>query len=768
MIQEPETTRSKTKKIELILHQLNSLPTLPAVAAQLLQITVRSDTQAEEVVRLIESDPSLASRLIALASHAGRGVRRQSATISKAVVLLGFEAVRNAVLSIKIFEAFNTPDTKEPGRFDREGFWKHSLAVGCAAQMLISQIDRKVDPEEAFVCGLLHDLGKIAFDASLPKSFDRVIQLTETALTNITQVEQRILGIDHAVAGKRLAEKWSLPEPIKEVIWLHHQPAQSLPESLKHHSLVQAVHLADILARQQRIGYSGNHSFPESAAEVAQQLGIAESVLEQTARALADKISARAEILGLTALNSQELYYEALKEANEQLSKLNLRLQQQNKNLERRSGYFDLLSELIAGLHIGQSVVDVCSLIARLWQQYMHCSHCAVYAWGTEELIIEGAIKLKTEPHATVFIVDQTDDPDVSAEIAAQEEFSNQTSVQLVGATHGWFFEQVAPVFDINTTLMYPLRRGAQLVGGLLWQGDGSQREYYSSEQSELQAFSHCAALALLQAAKHAAEAHLSEQLAQANSLLHETQQELVQKRSMAVVGEMACGAAHEINNPLAVVVGRSQLLARAEEDSDKKTTLETISKCGQEITAIVTELMEFAQPAPPQLSAHPVSSLLNQAIELRTDDAQRDNVRFELEVSQDLPAVWVDGAQVAEALGELLANAIDSYQGRGGLVRIRASLTDLEDDIVLEVIDQGCGMSEQVLQKAYDPFYSLKQAGRKRGLGLSRCRRYLEKSGGQVHLISKPDSGTTARVVLPLVSSDPEKGVSTQVSNLV
>jgi putative nucleotidyltransferase with HDIG domain len=769
MSQELETTRSKTKKIELIIHQLDSLPTLPAVAARLLQITVQSDTQAAEVVRLIESDPSLASRLIALTTQAGRGVRRQTATVSKAVVLLGFEAVRNAVLSIKVFEAFNDPASDRKGYFDREGFWKHSLAVACAAQMLISSIDRKIDPEEAFVCGLLHDMGKVALDAALPKSFDRVVQLTESSLGNISQVEQRVLGMDHTVAGKRLAEKWSLPESIMEVVWLHHQQVQTLPDSLKHRSLVQAVHLADILARQQRIGYSGNHIFPESALQVAEQLGCPESVLEKTARALPDKISERAEILGLEAINSEQLYYEALGEANQQLGKLNLRLQQQNRILQRRSIYFDLLSELIAGLRPGLSVVEVCSRIADLWQRHLRCGHCAVYAGGGDELIIEGAIKQKTEAQASVFLVDRTEDPDVSAEAGQTGiagEFAGQTGVLPVGSTHQWFFEQVASMFDIRTTLMLPLRQGQELVGGLLWQGDMAHLENYQSELKELRAFSHCAAWAIRQTAKLAEQSRVSEELARTSRLLHETQTKLIQKRSMAAVGEMACGAAHEINNPLAVVVGRSELLASSEADAEKKATLQAISKCGREITAIVTELMEFAQPALPRPSALPVAGLISNATDLRAHQAQQENVQFDVELADNLPDVSVDGNQVTQALGELLANAIESYQGAGGSVRIRGNLTELEDEVILEVVDQGCGMNEETLLKAFDPFYSLKQAGRKRGLGLSRSRRYLEENGGHVHLSSEPGQGTTARVVLPVASTNGDNKLNHQVNN--
>ena len=753
MTQQPQTTHSQSKRIELILHQLDSLPTLPAVAARLLQLTARTDTQAEDVVRLIESDPSLASRLIALATHAGRGVRRETATVKKVVVLLGFEAVRNAVLSIKVFETLvGRPGSSQAGIFDREGFWKHSLAVACAARMLIKHIDHEVDSEEAFICGLLHDMGKVALDAVLPKSFARVVQLTESSMGNISDLEQRILGIDHNVAGKRLAEKWSLPEAIKEVVWLHHQQVGSLPEAVKHRSIVQTVHLADVLARQQRIGYSGNHSFAESASEVAEQLGCPESALEQTARQLGEEIAVRARILGLGTINSEQLYHEALSEANRELGRLNQRLRQQNQNLRRRSVYFDLLSELSAGLRTHQSVVEVCALIARLWQRHKDCGHCAVYAVGAaDELIFEGAVKLKTEEEAKMFLVDRTEDPDVTGEDGEKKVFWGVESVQPIGTTHDWFIEQVAPMFEASSTMMLPLRRGEEIVGALLWERNGVEPENYRLEQRELKVFSASAAWALHQAYKHAEQSHLSEQLARTNRQLHDAQRELVQKRSMAAVGEMACGAAHEINNPLAVVVGRSQLLASSESDARRKEALEAIAEGGEKITRIISELMEFARPASAERSAWAVAELINKAVQLRTEAARPEKVRFESELEENLPPAYVDGEQVAAALGELLANAIDSYQGHGGVVRIHGRRAELEDEIILEVSDEGCGMDEVTRQKAFDPFFSFRRAGRGRGLGLSRCNRYLAQNGASVQLLSELNKGTVARVRLPI-----------------
>src|SRR3954469_22428328 len=114
----------REKRVELILQQLEELPTLPAVAVRVLQITSSESADTQEVVRLIESDPSLTARILQLVHRAEVGVRGEVTSVERAVVLLGFEAVRSAVLAISVFETFREADKPLPSQFRRDEFWK--------------------------------------------------------------------------------------------------------------------------------------------------------------------------------------------------------------------------------------------------------------------------------------------------------------------------------------------------------------------------------------------------------------------------------------------------------------------------------------------------------------------------------------------------------------------------------------------------------------------------------------------------------------------
>jgi putative nucleotidyltransferase with HDIG domain len=754
MSQEQQSNRIKSKKVELILQQLGNLPTLPAVATRLLQLTVQSTTHADEVIQLIESDPSLASKIITLTTQMTKNTNRQVVTsVSKAVILLGFETVRNAVLSIKVFETLGQSGDEESKGFDRTEFWKHCLAVACAAKKIIPALDKKIDPEEAFLCGLLHDLGKVALDSCLPKSISRVVQIAQSTLTNIAEVEQRILGIDHATAGKRLAQKWGLPQSVVESIWLHHQHLSALPESIKYRSVVRAVHLADVLAREQRVGFSGNPVFNESSVSLAQELGCPQELIEGIARELRQEVADRVVILGLDELEPDEMFQEALSGANRELGKLNGHLQVQNRKLQIRSQYFDLLCSLGNQLSPEQSVVEVAGIIAELWQGHVGSQNCAVYGITESGKVFEGTAMIAGEDEPLVFLVeDDVRDIDQDEEVReGREALSSLLKMQAVGETHGWFFEQVTGVFDVGMTWWIPLMMGGRLVGGILWeQKPGAVG--FDKELKELNAFSGSAAMALSQAQALEAQNTLCEELVNINRLLIDTREELMKKKSLATIGEMAGGAAHEINNPLAVIVGRSQLLASSEEDGKRKKMLEAISDQGQAITGIINELMYFAKPLSPKPHSVDPKKMMEQALAEVKSLGHDKHIEFKVEWDDEVMAVFVDEGQIAGALIELLTNAINAYDSGGGLVQIKGVLDELSHEVRLEIMDQGSGMDSVTLEKAFTPFFSNKSAGRNRGLGLSRCVRAIESNGGRLQLVSDVGQGTVARIGLPIL----------------
>src|SRR3954453_22989559 len=140
------------KRVDLILQQLEELPTLPTVALRILEITGNDGASVSQVVKLVQSDPSLTARILQLVHRADSGVRGEVNSVERAVVLLGFDAVRSAVLAVAVFQSFQAPPSQRPGIFSRDEFWKHCVAVACCAELLAQDLI-KSDHLEAIVPG---------------------------------------------------------------------------------------------------------------------------------------------------------------------------------------------------------------------------------------------------------------------------------------------------------------------------------------------------------------------------------------------------------------------------------------------------------------------------------------------------------------------------------------------------------------------------------------------------------------------------------------
>ena len=330
---------------ELVLAHLDSLPTLPAVALNLLKITAQENAGAADVVRLLRGDQSLTARVLAVAGSPAYGAREVT-TLERAVPLIGFAGVRSVVLAVSVFDSFARQPVRAGAAFDRVEFWKHALAVACAARRLaLLRPDLDLEPEAAFIGGLLHDLGKVALSTVFPKAYDRAAAEANQARADIADAERANLGADHTVAGRRLAERWRLARELQEVIWLHHLAPDALPGSVVRPRLIATVQLADTVAREQRIGYSGNYLFYDLSPRLAERIGFSAAHLAAVVASLATDVAEFAARLGLDGETPQAVYVKAMGRANAELGRLNAELLAGNRRLAGAARYFNAIMQ---------------------------------------------------------------------------------------------------------------------------------------------------------------------------------------------------------------------------------------------------------------------------------------------------------------------------------------------------------------------------------------------------------------------------------------
>ncbi|MBU0638841.1 MAG: HDOD domain-containing protein [Planctomycetes bacterium] len=753
---------------ELVLTHLNSLPTLAPVAVKLLQVTCDDSSNAKDVVEVLRADQSLTAKILSMANSAGSGVRAPIGTLDKAVVLLGFSAIRSIVLSVKVFDCFasSRPATAklEPNHqaFDRSEFWKHALAVACGARRLAAaRRELGVEPELAFVAGLLHDLGKVALDAVFPKAYERIATQADHTRGDIADEERAVLGVDHTIAGRRLTERWNLPAYLQEVVWLHHLAAEALPSSVRAPRLISLVQIADVLAREQRIGYSGNYVFYEHSAQMAKRLEFSAKDLEDMLRSLMTDVAEQAELLGLDHATPDSLYLKALTEANAELGRLNSDLVASNRGLAAGARFFRSITRFDRKLGASAELPEVVAAMTEAAAVALQRQCLATFGLRENDAAVDmcwvsgrpgegGSRTMRPSPELVAWLRDPGDCLDALLTRLPQP-------LRPV-------FEPAANNLGSGDAWLLPIVRDGRISGGIVFSSEADERARISSEADDLRSFMASLGLALSRANAQATARRLSDDLADTNRRLQQMQLELLRSRTLSMIAEMSAGAAHELNSPLTVISGRAQMLQQRIEDPEMQRSLQLIHDKAHECSRIVTELMDFARPRPPRLEAVDLAALLAR---VRAEWLERSGLpeeRFMLEPldageARPLPAVHGDRDQLKTVFHELVANAEDAVAETDGSMTVTCRLGLANDSIEVLVQDTGCGMEPAVLQRAFDPFFSHRAAGRGRGLGLPRAHRIVEAHGGRIWFESQPGEGTVAHVILRPAPGTAEAG---------
>ncbi len=220
----------------------------------------------------------------------------------------------------------------------------------------------------------------------------------------------------------------------------------------------------------------------------------------------------------------------------------------------------------------------------------------------------------------------------------------------------------------------------------------------------------------------------------------------------LEALAEFAAGAGHEINNPLATILGRAQQLLRDEHDPVRRESLSIIAAQALRVRDMIGDVMTFARPPQPQREKIAIGSLLNDLAHRLQAALSSTVCRLELECPVDLPAFEADPVQVTVVLSELLRNAIVACGDVGGAITLRA--TAAENWLNLSVEDHGRGFTPLERAHAFDPFYSGRQAGRGLGFGLCKAARIVAQHGGEITISSSSTGPTIVTTRWPLASS--------------
>lgn len=226
--------------LKQVISRIQSLPSIPSVYAQLMEALKKPDVSANEIGAIISQDLAMAAKIVQLANSSVFGLQRRIADPAEAVVYLGTEAIRSLALSVSVFSQFNVGQVRG---FSLESLRDHGTAVGALARRIAKSMKlSKSEMDDAFLGGLLHEIGKLVLVANYPQEYEQAIMRSTREQIRIANAERQIFGATHAHVGAYLLWLWGLPPGVIETV-----TSQCRPLAALNPGPVLAVHIADAM-----------------------------------------------------------------------------------------------------------------------------------------------------------------------------------------------------------------------------------------------------------------------------------------------------------------------------------------------------------------------------------------------------------------------------------------------------------------------------------------------------------------------------------------
>jgi len=277
--------------IDSAIREISHIATLPEITLKIIRLVEDPDSTAQDLNTIISNDPALGARILKVVNSAFYGLPGQIGSINRAIVLLGLNAVKNIAVAASLAKLFRGGQISP--NFNARDLWTHSISVATTTRLLAHKAGLGL-PDEAFLAGLIHDLGiMVEVQARRTKFVQALEQQSSTPGMTLRQAEEMVMGAHHEHFGAALCRAWKFPKSFVYVTGFHHQPMELAEEN---RPLTALVHIADVLAAKQELGFCGSVETSEIDPELLKGLKLTE---EDLAAVVADLPKALEEAMSL-------------------------------------------------------------------------------------------------------------------------------------------------------------------------------------------------------------------------------------------------------------------------------------------------------------------------------------------------------------------------------------------------------------------------------------------------------------------------------------
>lgn len=262
---------------------------MPEVLIKLNELMANPDTSAGDLAKIVSADPAVSTNILRIVNSAYYGLQVRVSSLSLAISVMGFDMTKKVALKAAVFSTFASHREKSR-HFDPSSFWKHAVYAGVAARALAmkSKLFADMHPEDAYIAGLLHDIGKIILLEKSTAEYLAMLRKSVQLGRPEAEGELEDFGYTHAEVGSVLAIRWSLPEDLAVAIRYHHAPARDP----FHRSLSSLIHLADQLAWRAQMPSTVGTPMPPLDHDVYGEIGLTPEQVEELVPTINDDFTA--------------------------------------------------------------------------------------------------------------------------------------------------------------------------------------------------------------------------------------------------------------------------------------------------------------------------------------------------------------------------------------------------------------------------------------------------------------------------------------------
>ncbi|MGD8512414.1 MAG: HDOD domain-containing protein [Deltaproteobacteria bacterium] len=700
-----------------------NLPTLPHILLEFIATCNKPDSTNEDISQIINKDSSLTAKVMRMVNSAYYGLPNRVTSMEHALLLLGTDAVKNIAISASVFQAF--AKTKGDSVFNLKLFWRHSLLCATTAKLIGKKVSYG-SPDEAFLSGLLHDIGKLVLWVNFPEEYAAILQSSNNE-SDLLLAGERGLGATHCEVAAWMIGQWHLQSFMADAVLYHHEPVDRVLGALP---LVKIVFIANVLSREttgdNELRYkTAQEVFEFSRSEVETVMSQAEEEVMEIARSLGIDIGAP-EVLPATVSETDRKKENDLVSAVRDVSLLQGTLQ----NLLEASGQDSILKVVKQGLQILFDVHSVIFLIhdpekeALVGKDAMESMQDA--------LVKELVVPLQTKACLPIASLRQK---------TPLDSFGHLRQVELTILDH-----QLIRLIGKDGFLCLPMIAREESVGVILLGTEQARISHLGNQVNLLTMYANQSALALQ------------------TDMVREVQSRLVQSERLAAASGIARRVVHEVNNPLGIIKNYIKILGlKLSGEDPAQEELKIISEELDRVALIVRELSGFSEPQAGPSEFVDINDLLSDLVKITRESLMRDakiNVHLNLEPS--LPTVLSGKNSLKQVFINLVKNAVEAMPQGGNLyINTRRLSNRLQtqteqdmkgafDSVEIRIQDEGPGIPDNIRSRLFEPFVTSK-SGEHAGLGLSVAYNIMNQLKGAITCESGKKTGTIFKIVLPV-----------------